>query len=139
MFEGGVRAHYVTTALCAHLLRVTPGAVVVTISMHLGAVHEPSFGVAYSAAKAADDRLALAMSTAFASQGVTSVALHPGLVRTEGVMQFAEHLDLTNSQSAEGIGRVVAALAVDHERMMLTGRALAVAELATRYGIDVTT
>jgi hypothetical protein len=56
--------------------------------------------------------------------------LCPRLVRTEGVMQFAEHLDLTGSQSPEGVGRVVAALATDDDVMSLTGRALVVADLA---------
>jgi NAD(P)-dependent dehydrogenase (short-subunit alcohol dehydrogenase family) len=136
MFDGGVRAHYVTTALCAPLLRAANGGLVVTVSMAAGAHHEAHHGVAYSVAKAADDRLALAVSTALARDGVASVALHPGLVRTEGVVQFAEHLDLTGSQSAEGVGRVVAALAADGEAMSLTGRALTVTDLARRYGID---
>jgi dehydrogenase/reductase SDR family protein 1 len=143
MFGGGVRAHYVTTALCAPLLaaaaasrRRPPRSLVVTVSMEVGARHEAQYGVAYSVAKAASDRLALATSTALAAAGVASVALHPGLVRTEGVMQFAEHLDLTGSQSPEGVGRVVAALAADPGMMSLTGSAASVADLAQRYGVD---
>jgi dehydrogenase/reductase SDR family member 1 len=136
MFDGGVRAHYVTTALCAPLLRAAPGGLVVTVSMAAGAAHQAGYGVAYSVAKAADDRLALALSTALSAAGVASVALHPGLVRTEGVMRFARHLDLAGSQSPEGVGRVVAALAADDEAMSLTGRALTVTDLARRYGID---
>ena len=139
MFDAGVRTHYVTTALCAPLLRSTGAGLVVTVSMHVGAVHEPKYGVAYSVAKAADDRLALATSAALAPDRVASVALHPGLVRTEGVLQFAEHLDLTGSQSPEGVGRVITALADDDAVMALTGSSVAVADLATRYGVDVTT
>ncbi len=139
MFGGGVRTHYVATALCARLLRATPGGLVVTISAHVDAEATAGYGVAYSVAKAADDRLALATSTALATDGVASVVLHPGLVRTEGVMQFAEHLELTGSQSPAGVGRVVAALAADPAVMSLTGRALAVADLAERYGVDATT
>jgi dehydrogenase/reductase SDR family protein 1 len=136
MFSGGVRAHYVTTALCAPLLRAASASLVVTVSMEVGARHEPRYGVAYSVAKAASDRLALAVSTALSADGVASVALYPGLVRTEGVLQFAEHLDLAGSQSPEGVGRVVAGLAVDQDVMSLTGRALTVADLALRYGVD---
>lgn len=139
MFHAGVRAHYVTTALCAPLLRASPGGLVVTVSMEAGEQHQAHYGVAYSVAKAADDRLAAAVSTALSADGVASVALYPGLVRTEGVMQFAEHLDLAHSQSPTGVGRVVAALAADDEVMSLTGRALMVAELARRYGVDSTT
>jgi hypothetical protein len=54
-------------------------------------------------------------------------------------MQFAEYLDLTDSQSPEGVGRVVAALAADDKVMPLTGQALTVTDLARRYGIDPTT
>lgn len=139
MFDGGVRTHYATTALCAGLLRATPGSLVVTVSVPVGAAHEAGYGVAYSVAKTADNRLALETSAALAPDGVASVALHPGLVRTEGVMQFAEHLDLTGSQSPEGVGRVVAALAGDPDVLALSGRALTVADLARRYGADPTT
>jgi hypothetical protein len=59
------------------------------------------------------------------------------LVRTEGVMQFAEHLDLSTSQSPEGVGRAIAALAVDPQLMSITGQALHVADLAGRYGVNV--
>jgi hypothetical protein len=41
-------------------------------------------------------------AAALAPDGAASVAPHPGWVRTEGVMQFAEHLDLVESQSPEG-------------------------------------
>jgi NAD(P)-dependent dehydrogenase (short-subunit alcohol dehydrogenase family) len=137
MVNGGLRAHYVAAVLCAPLLRETPGSLIVTVSMHVGTRHEPQYGVAYSVVKAADDRLALALATQLRGDGVASVALHPGLVRTEGVVQFAEHLDLSDSQSPAGVGRVVAALAADKERLALSGRALTVAELADRYGVDV--
>jgi dehydrogenase/reductase SDR family member 1 len=66
------------------------------------------------------------------------VAVHPDWVRTEGVLQFADQVDLDGSQSPEGVGRAIAALAGDPERLSLTGQALPIAALATRYGIDVT-
>jgi NAD(P)-dependent dehydrogenase (short-subunit alcohol dehydrogenase family) len=136
MFAGGVRAHYVTTALAAPLLIAAKGTIV-TVSMEAGEEHKKHFGVAYSVAKAAQDRFALATSTALAEHGVASVALHPGLVRTEGVMQFEEHLDLTGSQSPEGVGRVIVALANDPNVMNSTGQALSVDRLATIYDVDV--
>ena len=123
MFGGGVRAHYVTTVLCARLLRATPGSLVVTVSMEAGSRHQARHGVAYSVAKAADDRLALALSVALAPDGVASVALYPGLVRTEGVLRFAEHLDL----------------AADAAVMSLTGCVLTVTDLARRYAADPAT
>ena len=136
MFTGGVRTHYVALVRCAPLLIATPDSAVVTVSFAVPATGGPSFGAAYAAAKSADDRLALAAAEQLRAHGVASLALHPGLVRTEGVMQFAEHLPMDGSQSPEGVGRTVVALMRDPRLMDLTGRALAVAELADRYGVD---
>lgn len=133
----GVRAHYVVTALLAPLLIRTGGALVVTVSSEAGRRHEPHYNAAYSVAKAADDRLTAAMDAALAPHGVRCVSLHPGLVRTEGIMQFAEHLDLSRSQAPEGVGRVVAAMAADPAIGERGGSVVAVDELAERYGIDV--
>lgn len=137
MFGAGVRAHYVALARCAPLLISTPASLAVTVSFATPAAEQHAFGAAYAMAKSADDRLALAGAVQLREYGVTCVALHPGLVRTEGVMQFAEHLDLSRSQSPEGVGRTVTALAADPERLRLTGRSLSVQELADRYGVDV--
>jgi hypothetical protein len=79
------------------------------------------------------------MAAQLAAEGVASLSVYPGLVRTEGVMQFAQHLDLSASQSPEGVGRVIAALAVDPQLLSLTGQALHIADLAGRYEVDVTT
>jgi NAD(P)-dependent dehydrogenase (short-subunit alcohol dehydrogenase family) len=138
MFAGGVRAHYVALARCAPLLIATARSAVVTVSFTVTDTDTHSFGAAYAAAKCADDRLALAAAHQLRPHGVASIALHPGLVRTEGVMQFAEHLDLTDSQSPEGVGRVVLALTRDPDLMDLTGQVLEVADLAARYQVDVT-
>ncbi len=81
--------------------------------------------------------LAQAAAEQLKSHKVASVAVHPGWVRTEGVMLYAGHLDLTHSQSPEGAGRAVAALASDPGLPSLTGQAFSVAEPAARYRIDV--
>ena len=137
MFAGGVRTHYVALAVCAPLLIATPGSLAVIVSMAIPEVSQDAFGAAYAMAKAADDRLALAAAVQLREHGVASVAVHPDWVRTEGVLQFAAQLDLTGSQSPEGVGRAIVALADDPERLALTGRALAVEALAARYGVDV--
>jgi NAD(P)-dependent dehydrogenase (short-subunit alcohol dehydrogenase family) len=137
MFAGGVRTHYVAVAMCAPLLIVTPGSLVVTISVEIPPGGQHAFGAAYAMAKAADDRLAQVAARQLREHGVASLTVYPGLVRTEGVMQFAEHLDLTGSQSPEGTGRAVAALAADPRVLTLSGQALRVADLAARYKIDV--
>ena len=76
-------------------------------------------------------------STWSANCSTPSVAVHPDWVRTEGVLQFADQVDQSASQSPEGVGRAIAALAGDPEVMGLTGQVLGVQALAERYGIDV--
>jgi NAD(P)-dependent dehydrogenase (short-subunit alcohol dehydrogenase family) len=138
MFAGGVRAHYVALVRSAPLLIATPASLVVTVSFAVPESAQRQFGAAYAMAKTADDRLALAAGVQLRAHGVTSLAVHPGLVRTEGVLQFAEHLDLARSQSPEGVGRAVAALTRDPDLLTLTGQVMTVDDLAARYGIDVT-
>jgi NAD(P)-dependent dehydrogenase (short-subunit alcohol dehydrogenase family) len=137
MFGGGVRAHYVATSVCAPLLIATQPSLVVTVSVAVPEAEQHSFGAAYAMAKTADDRLALAAAIQLGEHGVASVAVHPGWVRTEGVLQFADQVDLSASQSPEGVGRAIAALAGDPELMGLTGQALTVEDLAARYAVDV--
>lgn len=137
MFTGGVRMHYVALAASAPLLMSTPGSLMVLVSV---GIEEPDLehtGVAYAAAKAADDTIARAAARQLREHGVTSVAVYPDWVRTEGVMQFADQVDLTGSQAPEGVGRAIAALAADPDRLSLTGRALRIVDLAERYSIDV--
>jgi len=112
-------------------------AVVVLVSVAVPETEQHRFGAAYAMAKTADDRLALAAAIQLGEYGVASLAVHPDWVRTEGVMQFADQVDLSSSQSPEGVGRTIVALAGDPEVMGLTGQALTVTALAARYGVDV--
>jgi NAD(P)-dependent dehydrogenase (short-subunit alcohol dehydrogenase family) len=118
--------------LAVPLLR--PGALVVTVSFFPGSYVSGDDQVAYSVAKAADDRMVAVMAAQLASRGVTAVALYPGLVRTEGVLRAGEFFDLSNSESPQFIGRAVAALAGDPHVSRHTGRCLVAAELAEVYG-----
>jgi NAD(P)-dependent dehydrogenase (short-subunit alcohol dehydrogenase family) len=138
MFAGGVRAHYVALVACAPLLIAAPGSLAVITSVSVAPAGRDQPGAAYAMAKIADDRLALVAAAQLREHRVASVAVHPGWVRTEGVLQFAGQVDLTGSQSPEGVGRAVAALADDPGLLGLTGRALTVTELAERYRLDVT-
>ena len=102
MFASGVRAHYVALTRCASLLISTPASLVVAVSFAVLVSSQHEFGAAYAMSKAADDRLAAAAARQLRGHDVASVAVHLGLLRTEDVLQFAEHLDMTASQSREG-------------------------------------
>lgn len=84
--------------------------------------------------KAATDRLTADMAVELRPQGVTVVSLYPGMVRTEKVMEAAEWLDLSNSESPEFIGRAVAALAADPDALRRTGQVLVAAAISRDYG-----
>jgi NAD(P)-dependent dehydrogenase (short-subunit alcohol dehydrogenase family) len=68
---------------------------------------------------------------------VAVLSLYPGLVRTEAVLSAAEQgwLNLSNSESPEFIGRVIAALAGDPDLMSRTGGVHVAAALAAEYGL----
>jgi len=132
MFAAGVRAHHVAAALAVPLM--ASGELIVTISFFGGSYFSAGDPVAYGVAKAADDRLAVAMASQLRERGITSVSLYPGLASTESVLQPAEFLDLTGSESPLFTGPAVVALATDPDVLSLSDQVLVVAELATRYG-----
>jgi NAD(P)-dependent dehydrogenase (short-subunit alcohol dehydrogenase family) len=90
--------------------------------------------VAYGVSKAATDKLTADMAKELNGHGVTVVSLYPGLVRTEKVMEAAQWLDLSNSESPEFIGRAVGALGNDPEVHRHTGKILLAAQVAKDYG-----
>jgi NAD(P)-dependent dehydrogenase (short-subunit alcohol dehydrogenase family) len=69
--------------------------------------------------------------------GVAVVSLYPGLVRTEAVMAAAQSgwLDISNSESPEFIGRVIAALTAGRDPMPRSGRVLVAAQIARELGV----
>ena len=86
----------------------------------------------YGIAKAATDKMSSDMAHELRSHGVAVVSLYPGLVRTEAVMAAAQGgwLDVSNSESPEFIGRVIAALSQDSHLMERSGQVVVAAELA---------
>ena len=97
-------------------------------------------------AAAALDRLALGLAEDLRPHGVASVAVSPGVVRTERVLdafgtserRWARVPELAGSESPRYAGRVVAALAADPAVLTLSGRTLVVGELARAYGVTDT-
>ena len=133
MLNGGVRAGYVATCHAARLMVPARRGLIVHLSHWAAQKHQSN--VAYGVSKAATDKMAAHMAHELAPHAVTVVSLYPGLVRTESVMQFAAYLDLSNSESPEFTGRVIAALAADPDVHRFTGRWLVVAALALDYGV----
>jgi dehydrogenase/reductase SDR family protein 1 len=132
MFAAGVRAHYHASQLAAPSMIARRRGLIVNISFWAAQKHIGN--VAYGVSKAATDKLTFDMAAELKPHGVAVVSLYPGLVRTEKVMEAAQWLDLSNSESPEFIGRAVAALAADPDVLRHTGNVLVAASLAREYG-----
>jgi len=133
MFVAGPRAHYVTSALAAPLMVERGSGLIVNISFFDAETFRGD--VIYSLSKGASQRMASHMADQLRDHGVAAVALYPGLVRTEAVLQAGEeHFDFSNSESPQFVGRAVAALAGDRDIMRRSGETLVAAELGEEYG-----
>ncbi len=131
MFSAGVRAHYRASQLAVPSMIAQRRGLIVNISFWAAQKHIGN--VAYGVSKAATDKMTADMAAELKPHGVAVVSLYPGLVRTEKVMEAAQYLDMSNSESPEFVGRAVAALAADPDILRYTGRVLVAAALAMEY------
>jgi NAD(P)-dependent dehydrogenase (short-subunit alcohol dehydrogenase family) len=134
MFSAGVRAHYQASQLAAPSMIARRRGLIVNISTW--AAQKRIANVAYGVSKAATDKMTADMAVELKLHGVTVVSLYPGLVRTEKVMEAAQWLDLSNSESPEFTGRAIVALASDPDLLRQTGKVLVAASLARDYGFS---
>lgn len=135
MMDAGVRAAFVASAHAAGEMTARGSGLIVNISFW--AARRYIGNTIYGIAKAATDKMSADMAHELRASGVAVVSLYPGLVRTESVMEAAKGgwLDLSNSESPEFIGRVIAALSGDARLMERSGQALVAAEIAQELGI----
>ena len=133
MFHGGVRAAYVASALAARVMVEQKNGLIVNISFW--AAQKYMGNVAYGVAKAAVDKMTADMAFEAEKFNIAVISLYPGLVRTESVLRSAEYFDMSNSESPQFAGRVIAGLANDPNIMKRTGKVLVGAALAEEYGI----
>lgn len=134
MFQGGVRAAYVASACAARKMVKQKSGLIVNISYW--AAQKYMANVAYGTAKAAVDKMTADMAHEAEQFNIAVISLYPGLVRTELIMRDAQYFDLSNSESPQFSGRVIAALANDPNVMSKTGQVLVGAALAEEYGIQ---
>ena len=135
MFDAGVRAAFVASALAAPIMIAAGRGLIVNVSFW--AAQGRIGNAIYGAAKAATDKLTRDMAEELRPYGVSVISLYPGLVRTEAVLAAAAQgaFDLANSESPEFIGRVAAALLDDPALMARSGQALVAAAVARELGV----
>jgi dehydrogenase/reductase SDR family member 1 len=131
MFDAGVRAYFRDSQLAARGMLAKRSGLIVNISHWAAQKHIGN--VVYGVSKAATDKLTSDMAHELRPHGIAVVCLYPGMVRTEKVMEAAQWLDLSNSESPEFIGRAVAALAEDPDVLRHSGKVLVAAALAREY------
>ena len=135
MIEAGVRVAFVCSAHAARVMVPQHRGLIVNISFWPARKYIGN--VLYGMAKSATDKMTADMAHELRPHGVTVLSLYPGLVRTEAVLAAAAAgwLDLSNSESPEFIGRVVAALSRDPRLIDRTGQVVVAADAARTYGV----
>jgi dehydrogenase/reductase SDR family protein 1 len=135
MMDSGVRAAFFASAAAAEMMIARGRGLIVNISFW--AAQKYVGNALYGISKAATDKMSSDLAHELRKHGVAVVSLYPGLVRTESVMEAAKAgwLDISNSESPEFIGKVVAALSADPKLMDRSGSVVIAAQLAQEYGV----
>lgn len=133
MMDGGARLALRTTRHAAPLLIARGRGLIINTTFVLPG--DAFMGdIFYDLAKSTINRLTLGMADALRKHGVACVALAPGWMRTELVLDATPPEQLERTESVEYIGRAVAALARLPDPMGRSGQRLFVAELAREHG-----
>lgn len=153
-----VDTHLITSHFLLPLLIREPGGLVVEVTDGTTDhnAHNYRISAFYDLAKASVNRLAFSQGHELAAHGATAVAVTPGWLRSEmmldayGVSEptWREALQergtghptappgFADSESPRFVGRAVAALAADADRGRWNQQSLTVAELAAEYGFS---
>jgi NAD(P)-dependent dehydrogenase (short-subunit alcohol dehydrogenase family) len=142
LVRNAVETHVVTSHALLPLMVAQRSGLVVEVTDGNTARYRGSFF--YDLAKHSVIRLAQAQAAELRPHGVAAVALTPGFLRSEAVLErfgltedtWRETADphFARSESPAYLGRAVVALASDPAIMEKSGRALATAPLAREYG-----
>ena len=144
-----IDTHLITSHFALRLMIREPGGLVVEMTDGTRAYNEQHYRLSayYDLAKTAVNRLAFAQSTELEEHGCTAVALTPGWMRSEMMLENYGVTEenwrdgaATNphfaaiSESPRFVGRAVAALASDPDLRRRNGGSFSSAELARDYG-----
>jgi len=132
MLDAGVRAAFVAASLAAKMMIPRRQGLIVNIGYWAARKHLGN--LIYGVSKAATDKMTSDMAHELRPHGVTAISLYPGLVRTENVVASG-WFDLSNSESPEFIGRVIAALWSDPALIERSGQVLVAAAVASELGV----
>ena len=144
LFRNAIETHLITSWHAVPLLLQQTGGLIVEITDGVLPAYRGS--LFYDLAKATVNRLAFTMGEELRSRGIAVVAVSPGFLRSEAML---EHFGVTESnwrdaaeqdphfaysETPHYIGRAVAALAADPGAFARTGTVTATWELYEEYG-----
>lgn len=135
MMNAGVRAAFFAASLAAPLMIAARSGLIVNLSFWAAQAYIGN--AIYGVSKAATDKLTADIAHELRPHHVAAISLYPGLVRTEAVLAAAREgaFDLSNSESPQFTGRVIAALARDPALMERSGKVVIAAAAARVLGV----
>jgi NAD(P)-dependent dehydrogenase (short-subunit alcohol dehydrogenase family) len=141
MFTAGVRAHLTASRLAVPLMLSRRHGLIVSTTANLDALPYMR-NVFYDLAKNAIARLTWAMAQELREHGIATLAVAPGFMRTERVVEAfrrAGALDALDGpggpkETATYLGRAIVALASDERVIEKSGQLVDVGTLAREYG-----
>ncbi|MFI0718596.1 SDR family oxidoreductase [Streptomyces sp. NPDC021224] len=148
LLRQAVETHVITSRYALPMLVARGSGLVVEVTDGNTARYRGSFF--YDLAKSAVIRLAVAQAAELRPHGVTALAITPGFLRSEAMLEgfgvteanwrdgAAKDPHFAHSESPAYLGRAVAALAADPHVMTKSGRALATWGLYGEYGFTDT-
>lgn len=140
MFTAGVRAQLTTNHFAIPLLRENKEALIIHTTFWDDGKYTGQFY--YDLAKNALVRMAYGLSEELKEDHITVLAVSPGFMRTELVLDhmgvdeesWQESEDLRKSETPYYVGRAITALSMDPGVMEKTGHVLKAGDLAKEYG-----
>jgi NAD(P)-dependent dehydrogenase (short-subunit alcohol dehydrogenase family) len=141
MFTAGVRAHLTASRLAVPLMLPQRRGLLVSTTANLGALPYLR-NLFYDLAKNAVARMAWAMAQELREHGIAALAVAPGFMRTERVVEAFRRggaIDAVDGpggpkETAAYLGRAIVALASDARVIEKSGQLLEVGTLAREYG-----
>lgn len=141
MFTAGVRAHLTASRLAVPLMLPRRRGLIVSTTAHLAALPYMR-NLFYDLAKNAVTRLAWAMAQELREHGITALAVAPGFMRTERVVEAFRRAGALQALDGPGgpkettayLGRAIVALASDPRVIEKSGQLVEVGTLAREYG-----
>jgi NAD(P)-dependent dehydrogenase (short-subunit alcohol dehydrogenase family) len=136
----GTRTAYTAAVGATPAMLDRPGALIVNVSGR--GAESYRYNVAYGVGKAATDRMTRDMAHELREHDVAVVSIWPATIRTEHLEELARRSgpvtafgDVRLMETPRYVGRAVAGLAADPDRMARSGQRVWVAELGAAYGL----